>query len=108
MNRIEGAKAVRERTRSEVRFIPIDELVVLLWATLDVLAEELAREGRVSVSRFGTFEVVEVPARRNYDGLRGEWRVLPARRVVRFRLSRHHAHNLERCVQSEQAAADSS
>jgi nucleoid DNA-binding protein len=87
VNRTEWARAIRERTRGEVSFLSLDELVALLWAALDVLSEELTREGLISIYHFGTFEVVEVPARRNYDGLKGEWRVLPAYVTVRFKPS---------------------
>jgi nucleoid DNA-binding protein len=94
VNRTDWARAVRERTRGEVRFLSLDELVVLLWAALDVLGEELVSEGQVSIYHFGTFDVKEVPTRRNFDGLKGEWRVLPAYVTVRFKPSLRLAESL--------------
>ena len=83
------AEAVRHRARNRVRFLSIEEIVILLDVALELLIEQLAESGEVSLYQFGKFEVSNLPSRRRFDGLTGELRILPPTQTIRFTAFRH-------------------
>ena len=59
----------------------------VIQATMDELAGELARAGRLEYRDLGTFTVEAYPARKIHNPKTGQTIALPARKLVRFKPS---------------------
>lgn len=62
---------------------------------LDVVTAALANEGKVTLSGFGTFSIVERAARSGRNPRTGKRLTIPARNVVRFKTGKNLAESIE-------------
>lgn len=60
----------------------------VIQATMDHLADELARQGRLEYRDLGTFTVEDYQARKIHNPKTGQTIQLPARKLVRFKPGR--------------------
>jgi DNA-binding protein HU-beta len=62
---------------------------------LDAVTTALANEGKVTLSGFGTFSIVERAARSGRNPRTGKQLNIPARNVVRFRTGKRLAESID-------------
>jgi DNA-binding protein HU-beta len=80
MNKTELASAVAAKTG----FSKVDGKKALN-AVIDVISEEVAKDGKVSILGFGTFYVAEKAARKGINPATKQPIDIPARKVVKFK-----------------------
>lgn len=62
---------------------------------LDAVTTALANEGKVTLSGFGTFSIIERAARSGRNPRTGKQLTIPARNVVRFRTGKRLAESID-------------
>ena len=83
MNKRQLAAAVAATAK-----LPATQVALVIQATMDHLAGELAQFGRLEYRDLGTFTVEDYPARQIYNPKTGQTIELPARKLVRFKPGR--------------------
>ena len=74
---------------AELTGMPKTKVAMCYDNVFDLMAEELAKGGKVAVPNFGTFQVAERPARKGHNPATGKPIKIAASKSVRFKVSKN-------------------